>query len=122
MVPGFQRFHGLVTRVPVFKVLVLVLLLGAQGWAQSGQERPQGPPPGAAGRGQRPMRAQPQRADAPRGTSIMRGQVVAADNGAPIRRAQVRATSPDAREGRLATTDAQGRFEIKELPAGRYTI
>ena len=29
---------------------------------------------------------------------------------------------PDAREGRVATTDAQGRFEIKELPAGRYTM
>jgi hypothetical protein len=68
------------------------------------------------------MRAQPQRADAPRGTATMRGQIVAADNGAPIRRAQVRVSSPDAREGRIATTDAQGRFEIKELPAGRYTI
>ena len=31
-------------------------------------------------------------------------------------------TSPDAREGRVATTDQQGRFEIKELPAGRYTM
>jgi protocatechuate 3,4-dioxygenase beta subunit len=79
-------------------------------------------PPGAPGRGQRPMRAQPQRVDAPRGTSIMRGQIVAADSGSPIRRAQVRVTSPDAREGRVATTDQQGRFEFKELPAGRYTM
>ena len=68
------------------------------------------------------MRAQPIQADAPRGTSVLRGQIVAADNGTPIRRAQVRISSPDAREGRLATTDAQGRFEIKELPAGRYTM
>jgi len=52
----------------------------------------------------------------------MRGQVIAADTGTPIRRAQVRISSPDAREGRLAATDAQGRFEIKELPAGRYTM
>jgi hypothetical protein len=64
----------------------------------------------------------PPRADAPRGTSILRGQIVAADNGSPIRRAQVRVTSPDAREARVATTDAQGRFEIRELPAGRYTM
>jgi protocatechuate 3,4-dioxygenase beta subunit len=78
-------------------------------------------PPGAAGRGQRPARA-PQRVDAPRGTSIMRGQIVAADSGTPIRRAQVRVTSLDARESRVATTDGQGRFEIKELPAGRYTM
>lgn len=47
---------------------------------------------------------------------------MAADNGSPIRRAQVRVTSPDAREGRVSTTDAQGRFEFKELPAGRYTM
>jgi hypothetical protein len=107
------------------RVLVLVLLVSAPAFAQGGQERqqaPQGPPAGAAGRGQRPMRAQPTRADAPRGSAIMRGQIVAADNGSPIRRAQVRVTSPDAREGRIATTDAQGRFEIKELPAGRYTL
>lgn len=31
-------------------------------------------------------------------------------------------SSPDARESRVATTDAQGRFELKELPAGRYTM
>jgi hypothetical protein len=106
------------------RVLVLVLFLVAPAFAQGvgGQERLQQPPPGAPGRGQRPMRATPERADAPRGSSIMRGQIVAADNGSPIRRAQVRVTSPDAREGRVATTDAQGRFEIKELPAGRYTI
>ena len=64
----------------------------------------------------------PERADAPRGTAILRGQIVAADSGSPIRRAQVRVTSPDAREARVATTDAQGRFEIRELPAGRYTM
>lgn len=52
----------------------------------------------------------------------MRGIIVAADNGTPIRRAQVRIISPEARETRVSTTDSQGRFEIKELPAGRYTM
>ena len=52
----------------------------------------------------------------------MRGIIVAADNGTPIRRAQVRIMSPEARETRVSTTDSQGRFEIKELPAGRYTM
>src|SRR5262245_36236671 len=108
------------SRVLAILFVLVALPVFAQGGG-AGQER-QLPPPGAAGRGQRPMRAQPERADAPRGTSIMRGQIVAADNGAPIRRAQVRVTSPDAREGRIATTDAQGRFEIKELPAGRYSL
>ena len=52
----------------------------------------------------------------------MRGQIVAADSGAPIRRAQVRVFSPEAQGGRIATTDAQGRFEFKELVGGRYTM
>lgn len=56
------------------------------------------------------------------GTSAIRGQIVAADTGAPIRRAQVRAASPDARASRVTITDAEGRFEIANLPAGRYTV
>lgn len=102
-------------------LLLILLVVSTPVFAQGGgpQERPGA---GAAGRGQRPQRAQPPRVEAPRGTSIMRGQIVAADNGAPIRRAQVRIAAPDARESRVATTDAQGRFEFKELPAGRYSI
>lgn len=113
---------GLVTRVRFAVVSsVLTALLAFATIATAAQERPL-PAPGAAGRGQRPARAQVLRADAPRGTAAMRGQIVAADNGAPIRRAQVRVTSAEAREARIATTDAQGRFEIKELPTGRYTL
>jgi hypothetical protein len=106
----------------VKKLLFVVLLSAAvPAFAQGagGQERPAA---GAAGRGQRPLRSQPARADAPRGTAVIRGSIVSADNGAPIRRAQVRVVSPDARESRVATTDTQGRFDIKELPAGRYTL
>ena len=84
--------------------------------------QPPAQPQGPAGRGQRPARATPARAEAPRGTAVLRGQIVTADNGSPIRRAQVRVNAPEVREGRLATTDAQGRFEIRELPAGRYTM
>ena len=84
--------------------------------------QPPAQPQGPTGRGQRPARATPARAEAPRGTAVLRGQIVTADNGSPIRRAQVRVNAPEVREGRLATTDAQGRFEIRELPAGRYTM
>ena len=48
--------------------------------------------------------------------------MTAADTNSPVRRAQVRATSPDTRSARLGTTDADGRFELKDLPAGRWTI
>lgn len=57
-----------------------------------------------------------------KGAAIVRGFVVAADTGQPLRRAQVRIQSPEARENRLATTDSQGRFEARDLPAGRYTL
>lgn len=106
------------------KAALIALFVACVGLAASAQGPPagQGAPAGVAGRGQRPQRTQPLRADAPRGTSILRGQIVTADSGTPIRRAQVRLSSADARESRVAATDAQGRFEIKELPAGRYTV
>ncbi|HET9702382.1 MAG TPA: carboxypeptidase regulatory-like domain-containing protein [Vicinamibacterales bacterium] len=97
--------------------LIIAVVFGGVVMAQG-----PGQPPGAPGRGQRPPRATPQRADAPRGTAVLKGQIITADDGQPIRRAQVRINSPGVREGRLATTDAQGRFEIRELPAGRYSM
>ena len=106
-----------------FVIAALVVASCAVGLAQGGAAGGQpGQGAGAAGRGQRPARAQPVQSEAPRGTAILRGQVIAADNGTPIRRAQVRVASPEIRESRVAATDAQGRFEIKELPAGRYTM
>lgn len=56
------------------------------------------------------------------GTARIRGRVLAADSGQPLRKAQVRAFSPELRETRMTTTDAQGVFELKDLPAGRYTL
>jgi hypothetical protein len=56
------------------------------------------------------------------GTAIIRGRVVTSDNGTPVRRAQVRAQSGELRANRLVSTDAQGRFEFKDLPAGRWNL
>ncbi|MDP3719410.1 MAG: carboxypeptidase-like regulatory domain-containing protein [Acidobacteriota bacterium] len=58
----------------------------------------------------------------PKGTAVMRGKVTSAVTGGPLRRAQVRAMSMEARGGGVTSTDAEGNFEIKELPAGRYNI
>jgi protocatechuate 3,4-dioxygenase beta subunit len=56
------------------------------------------------------------------GTARIRGRVVAADTGQPLRKVQVRAMAPELRENRMTSTDADGHFELKELPAGRYNL
>src|SRR5258707_644487 len=55
------------------------------------------------------------------GTGKLRGRVVAGDTGSSVRRAQVRIGSPDI-GSKTAFTDAQGRYEFKDLPAGRFNL
>jgi hypothetical protein len=70
-----------------------------------------------------PVPPAPPRDAAPKtGTARIRGHVYAAENGAPLRRAQVRIASPEFRENRLTATDERGVFEFKELAAGRYNV
>ena len=98
---------------------------GAGGGAQGGAFGQ-----GRAGRWRRPGGQLPTRdqtggngtGDQAAGTAIIRGRVVAADSGTPVRRAQVRAQSGELRANRLVSTDAQGRFEFKDLPAGRWNL
>jgi protocatechuate 3,4-dioxygenase beta subunit len=47
--------------------------------------------------------------------------VLASDGAGPIRRAQVRISGSDVAP-KAALTDAEGRFEFRDLPAGRFTI
>jgi protocatechuate 3,4-dioxygenase beta subunit len=56
------------------------------------------------------------------GTAKLRGRVVAAQTGMPIRRAQVMVSSPEGQLRRSATTDGEGRYEFVELPAGRFSV
>lgn len=82
------------------------------------------PPQGATLPGP-PSRAQAPPRDGvtpiPTGTARIRGRVVSTD-GTPLRRAQVRVSAPEIRVTRVARTDADGRYEISELPQGRYSI
>lgn len=55
------------------------------------------------------------------GTAVIRGRVVAMDTGGAIRRAQVRLSGSDVGV-KSALTDGNGRYEFKELPAGRVTL
>lgn len=71
---------------------------------------------------QQPPRDQP---SPPAGTGVIRGRVVRADTGEPLRRAQVRVAGWSNRDlsGPAASmTDAEGRYELTQLPAGRYEL
>src|SRR5262245_35854747 len=103
-------------RKPLF--LVLVLLTAALSSAQQGfgqQQMPQINPDTF------PTQFLPPGRQPKTGTGRLRGRVLAADTGSIVRRAQVRISSPDIGT-KTAFTDAQGRYEFKDLPAGRFSV
>jgi protocatechuate 3,4-dioxygenase beta subunit len=55
------------------------------------------------------------------GTGRLRGRAITADAGSPVRLAVVRISSPDI-GSKTAMTDAQGRYEFRDLPAGRFNL
>src|SRR5262245_18000970 len=57
-----------------------------------------------------------------KGTGSIKGKVVAATGGRPLRRVQISLSSPELSEAKTASTNSEGVFEITELPAGRYTL
>jgi carboxypeptidase family protein len=56
-----------------------------------------------------------------KGTAIVRGKIVNAE-GRALRRVQLRLSGDAIPEGRTTSTNGEGRFEIAELPSGRYTL
>lgn len=55
------------------------------------------------------------------GTGRIQGRLVTGDSGAPVRRGQVRLSGQDIMP-KAATTDHDGHFEFKDLPAGSFTL
>ncbi len=55
------------------------------------------------------------------GTGRIRGRLTTADTGTPVRRAQVRISGSDIMP-KTAVSDADGRYEFRDLPAGRFNI
>jgi hypothetical protein len=111
----------------VFGALALVMTLGV------GIAHAQATTPGQVvqPQQQQPTTTQPQRMPArplkpgeepPKGTAVIKGSVVAAGIGSPLRRAQVTARSMEGRGGGITSTDGEGRFVIKDLPAGRFLV
>ena len=97
-------------RIPASAAVLLLFLTTAAASAQ-----PQ-PTPTPAGAPQRDVKAPKT------GTAVLKGHVVSAETGRPLRRAQVRTGVSDPREMRTVSTDENGAWEFRDLPAGRYTI
>ncbi len=80
----------------------------------------------AAQRGGGPPGAQAPARDVPRittGTGVIAGTIVLDGADArPVRRATVTVSSTDPRSTRLAVTDDQGRFAVRDLPPGRFNV
>jgi protocatechuate 3,4-dioxygenase beta subunit len=108
----------------------LLLVFAPPGWAQTpgqGQTitRPAPPLPGAQTAGQTPgqLARDPTKATAEDvKPATIRGRIVALDTGRPLRRVQVRVSGEKVRRSIAAVTDPDGRYEVRNLAPGRYTI
>jgi uncharacterized protein (DUF2141 family) len=123
----------LMARLVAAVIGLLTLMNGASARAQPGPTAADGlAAPIASAIAQQPgAAAEGTERDTPRskaGTAAIRGRVFAADSGQPLRKAQVRLTlTDDGRRGgrfenQIAATDAAGRYEFTNLPAGRYRL
>ena len=92
---------------------MLAALTAAAPQVQIGTQKPPGPA----------IQGAPPRDVAPnaKGTGILRGRVLNTE-GRPLRRVQIRLGGETIPEGRTASTNGQGKWEIRELPAGRFTL
>ena len=60
---------------------------------------------------------------AQKGTATVRGRVFAGDTGKPLRRARITLSGAElGGNNRTTSTDLDGRYELTDLPAGRYTL
>src|SRR5450631_1410103 len=95
----------------IIRSLALAALFVGLSLSVAAQPPPVGPPPRDRG------------VPAQTGTASVRGRVVGGDTGRPLRRARVTFSAPElGGEPRGTSTNLDGRYEVKDLPAGRYTI
>ena len=59
-----------------------------------------------------------------KGTAVLKGRVVAGESGKPLRRARITIRAPElgSESQRTTSTNLDGRYEFKELPAARYRV
>src|SRR5688572_545217 len=71
-----------------------------------------------------PMQAPQPRDPVPaaKGTAAIVGRVTSLETGGPLRRAVIRITSPTLPSVRRVSTNSDGRYEVRDLPAGEYSL
>ena len=106
----------MMSALPVVCLLATLAGLPADAWSAPQQIQQIQINPGDA-----PLQFLPPGRQPKTGTGSLRGRVVASDTGSVVRRAQVRISSADIGT-KTAFTDAQGRYEFKDLPAGRFNV
>jgi hypothetical protein len=94
--------------VPVLALVILLAPLGAA--AQSVQ------PPA------NPLAPRDATGGETKGSGIIRGRVTSLESGRPLRRAKVQLSSPVFADSRVASTNTDGHYEFRDLPAGRFTL
>jgi hypothetical protein len=111
-------------------LLVLTGLLVTAAPSETGKSPPRKPSAQAAVPASQQGAAAPTAAQVPRdtrpaastGSGIIRGRIVSADTGEPLRHARVELAAPEMRNTRAVPSDLEGRFEFQHLPAGRFTV
>jgi hypothetical protein len=61
-------------------------------------------------------------APAVKGTAAILGRVTNLETGGPLRRAVIRISSPKLPSERRVSTNSDGRYEVRDLPAGDYSL
>jgi hypothetical protein len=95
------------TTLPASRVLALLLVAATPlAWHSSAAQMP----------------APPRDAAPTKGTAAIVGRVTNLETGGPLRRAVIRITSPTLPSERRVSTNSEGRYEIRDLPAGEYSL
>jgi hypothetical protein len=102
------------TTLPVPRILALLIVASTLA------------PRSSTGQGPAPPPMQPaQSRDAPpaaKGTAAIVGRVTNLETGGPLRRSVIRITSPTLPSERRVSTNSDGRYEVRDLPAGEYSL
>jgi len=103
------------TKLPAARILALGLVAATSVAPPASAAQVPTPPP--------VQPAQPRdAAPTAEGTGVISGRVTNLETGGPLRRAVIRITSPALPSERRVSTNADGRFDVRELPAGAYSL